>query len=415
MRSSALASTGLLWFSLGTVAIFACNGDGAGRSTSAAEAAGGAGKSAAGGTGGALGAGDALAGAASGGRLDSGMTGTGASGGGTAPPKGTPVVMVGSTDGVLRAFTMDDADGSLSPAGSVDGPDGLDFIALGPDDRTVFATRDSAISAYVYDPTSQSFSPRGDGSTAGRGTHVAIDPSGRYVFVAHYDQGVVSLLPFSSAAGFGASTSISPGVKAHQVRIDASGRHVYVPCLGSNHVAEYDFDPAVGTLSPASTPTAPAGGGPRHMDFSPSAPRAYVLAELSSQLHVYDVDSKTGLLSLRAADSVYTSADGQYHWSSDVHVTPDGRHVYATNRQPSEVVRFAVLEGGGLERLGAEPLEGVVRSFAMDPRGRYLQIGGDTGSLVAYRIDPATGGLTRTASTTGLGNVRATIIRYMGE
>src|SRR5687767_11962243 len=162
MRSSFPAFTALLWFSLGAVAIFACNGAGAGRSTSAG-AANGADMSAAssGGAGGAFGRGDALGGASSGGRLDSGMTEAGASG--AAALAGTPLVIVGSTDGMLRAFAMDERDGSVSPAGSVDGPEGLEFIALGPDDRTVFATRDSAITAYVYDPKTQNFSPRGDG------------------------------------------------------------------------------------------------------------------------------------------------------------------------------------------------------------------------------------------------------------
>jgi 6-phosphogluconolactonase len=242
-------------------------------------------------------------------------------------PSGEPYVFTGSTNGILRAFRMNASDGSDTAAGSIQTPDGLDFVALGPDDRTFFVSRDSAIAAYVYDRAAQSFSPGDDATTAGRGTFAAIDPAGSRVLVAHYSEGQLSLLPYSSGSGFGALTALAPGENAHQVRFDTSGRRVYVPCLGSDYVALYDLDPALGTLSPAQPPTVPALGGPRHMDFHPLSPIAYVLTENSSELHVFDINTATGGLSLRSGDSVYTSEDEEYHWSSDIHVTPDGRFV----------------------------------------------------------------------------------------
>jgi 6-phosphogluconolactonase len=116
---------------------------------------------------------------------------------------------------------------------------------------------------------------------------------------------------------------------------------------------------------------------------------------------------------LRSGDSVYTSEDEEYHWSSDVHVTPDGRFLYATNREPPEVVIFAIAAGGSLERIAAEPLDGVARAFAIDPAGGYLQIGDEDGQLLALRIDASSGALSRTASTSNLGNVHTTLVRYL--
>lgn len=352
--------------------------------------------------------------------------GSGASGGGSGvePPEtgaggsmnlpaGDPYVFVGSTNGMLRAFRMNDSDGSLTPAGSIQTPDGLDFMALGPDVRTFFVSRDDAVATYLYDRASQSFTPGSNATTAGRGTFVTVAPTGQSVFVAHYTEGQLSLLPYSSSSGFGALTALTPGENAHQARIGPGGRHLYVPCLGSDHIAIYDFDPALGTLSPAQPPSATALGGPRHIDFHPLAPIVYVLTEVSSQLHVYDLDTETGALSLRPGDSVYTSEDEEYHWSSDVHVTPDGRFVYATNRDTPEIVIFSIAADGSVERLGAEPLDGVVRAFALDPAGGYLQVGDEDGQLIAFRIDAATGALSRAASTPNLGNVHATILRYL--
>lgn len=400
---------------LGVLLALGCNEEGAPRTpvTGAGGSTGGSGAAGVSslGAGGASGSGGAASdGAGAGGRMDPTMP---EAGGPTNEPAGDPYVFAGSTNGMLRAFRMDARDGSLTPAGAIQTPDGLDFIALGPDDRTFFVSRDDAVAAYVYDRAAQSFAAASESSTAGRGTFVAIAPAGQSVFVAHYSEGQLSVLPYASSSGFGALTALTPGENAHQVRIGPSGRRVYVPCLGSDHIAIYDFDPVLGALSPAQPPTAAALGGPRHLDFHPLAPIVYVLTEVSSQLHVYDLDTETGALSLRPGDSVYTAEDEEYHWSSDVHVTPDGRFAYATNRDPSEIVIFAIAADGSLERLRAEPLDGVVRAFAMDPAGRYLQVGDEDGQLIAFRIDATTGALTRTASTSNLGNVHATILRYL--
>lgn len=310
---------------------------------------------------------------------------------------------------------MDAADGSLEAAGELDTGNNLDFVALGPDDRTVFISQGSTVRAYAYDRGAESFSLLDQEATAGSGTHVAVDPSGRFVFVAHYDEGELSFLSYSEPGGFGTAQVLAPGENTHQTRLDASGVHVYVPCLGSNTVAQYDLNPTSGALTPAATANAEATGGPRHLDFHPTLPVAYVLTENGSQLHVYDINAATGSLQLRSNGSLGTAADGQDHWSSDVHVSPDGRFVYAVNRDPPELVRFQIDGNGALTRLGADALGAVVREFAMDPAGRYIQIGGTDGNLVAYRIDAASGALTRTTTQPGLGSIYATSIIYLAN
>lgn len=329
------------------------------------------------------------------------------------PPGGTAYVFAGSTDGSLRAFVMDPSDGSLEAAGTTETGQGLDFIALGPDDRTLFIARESSLAAYTYDAESEAFTPSGETETAGSGTYVSVDPTGGYVFVASYNEGLLSFFGYDSQAGFSDGETVSAGTNAHQVRMDAAGRHIYVPCLGENYVAQYDFDASSGALTESAAAAAPADGGPRHMTFHPTARVAYVLTENSSQIHVYDVNESSGALELRADASVYTADDEMRHWSSDIQITPDGSIVYAINRDEPELVRFEVAADHSLERLGSDDLPAVVRAFAVDPAGDYLQIGGADGNLVAYRIDPGDGSLTETARVSGLGDIHTTIIRYL--
>jgi 6-phosphogluconolactonase len=321
---------------------------------------------------------------------------------------GTPHVFVGSTDGMLRAYVMNEADGSLQEAGTEDAGS-LDFFTVGPDGTTVFVSAGSSVSAYAYDRGDQSFSLIDEASTSGGGTHVTVDPTGGYVFVAHYNEGALSFHSFSSADGFGPEQAFSPGDNAHQARVDASGTHVYVPCLGSNHVAQYSLDG--GSLTALTPATVTAAGGPRHFDFHPSQPVAYVVAELTSEVHVFDVGA-SGLLTPRGGASVFTHADEQYHWSSDIKVTPDGAHLYAVNRDPSEIVLFSIGSDQNATRVSSAALGGPVRSFAMDPKGKYLQVGGDDGVLRSFAIG-AEGSLTPGPQTTNLGNIRNAEIHYL--
>jgi len=322
-------------------------------------------------------------------------------------------VFTGSTNGTLRAFVMNPSDGSLEAAGSAETGNGLDFIALGPDQRTLFISRDTSLAAYTYDPGSGTFTAGAEVQTEGGGTYVNVDPTGAYVFVASYNEGLLSFFSYDTADGFSEAQTFEPGMNAHQVRIDAAGRHVYVPCLGSNHVAQYDLDPTSGVLSATAAATVPSNGGPRHMIFHPSQPVAYVLTENTSQVHVYDVDETSGSLTLRADQSAFTAEDEMRHWSSDIQITPDGSYVYAVNRDAPEVVRFEVQADQSLVRSGSDSLGSVVRAFAVDPAGAYLQIGGEDGNLVAYRIDPDTGSLSETSNVPGLGDIHNTIIRYL--
>jgi 6-phosphogluconolactonase len=128
-------------------------------------------------------------------------------------------------------------------------------------------------------------------------------------------------------------------------------------------------------------------------------------------VHVFDVDAG-GLLVARAGPAVYTAQDQQYHWSSDVRLTPDGRFVYAVNRQPDEVVRFAVAADGSLTRQSATALGGEVRAFAIEPGGEFLLAGNGNGSVVSYRI-AENGDLSQSASTNNLGTVNVTLARYL--
>src|SRR5206468_9638376 len=141
--------------------------------------------------------------------------------------------------------------------------------------------------------------------------HLMLDKQGRYLLVANYGSGSVSVLPVAADGQLGDATdvvqhtgnSINPdrqkGPHAHCVTLDAANRFVFVCDLGLDKVLAYRFDPQRGKLTPHNPPFAPIkrGAGPRHMVFRPDNRFAYVTNEMNSTITAFRYDAKAGVLS----------------------------------------------------------------------------------------------------------------------
>jgi 6-phosphogluconolactonase len=82
--------------------------------------------------------------------------------------------------------------------------------------------------------------------------------------------------------------------------------------------------------------------------------------------------------------------------SADIHVSPDGRFLYASERTTSTLAAFRIdPDSGLLDGIGSIPSEKTPRGFNIDPTGRFLlAVGQDSHHLAAYAIDQETGRLT---------------------
>ncbi|HSC86530.1 MAG TPA: beta-propeller fold lactonase family protein, partial [Polyangiaceae bacterium] len=143
--------------------------------------------------------GNGVVGSGSGGTATGGGTGGSSTGGtpgsGGEAVTGAPYVFVGTTDGFVRVYAMDEVDGALSDASAFDTGEWLDFFTVGPDNRTVFVSSGGNVSAFAYDPAKKTLTLIDSASTFGAGTHVEVDPTGGFVFVAHYNEGKLTFLP----------------------------------------------------------------------------------------------------------------------------------------------------------------------------------------------------------------------------
>lgn len=214
--------------------------------------------------------------------------------GSSAPPPKQSWVFTASTDGQLHAFELDTETGVATERGDhAIGSNGGDvFIAMAAGSTRLFAVYNRGIVAFDFAPESGAFTERARGTTLGGGTYVGISPGEQHAYVAHYGENQLTYLTFDGAA-FSTPQGIAAGQKVHSAQESEAGGWVLVPCLGSDHVAQYRRDG--NELQPAQVATVAVAGGPRHFAFHPSKSIAYVLSELSSELRTFEFTEAGGL------------------------------------------------------------------------------------------------------------------------
>ena len=282
---------------------------------------------------------------------------------------------------------------------------------------TVHGDGDQA-SAYRIDPATGRLTLINHQATGGKnGVHLAIDATGKVLVVANYASGTLAALPINADGSLAALSDLAtlpgtpgphrveqPSSRPHHCPFDPSRTFIVVPDKGLDKVFVFRLDAAAGKLIPNDPPwvVARAGAAPRHIDFHPSKPYAYVLNELDSTMTTYQFDSSRGVLKpIQIVPTTPSSYTGN-NTAAEIAVTRSGRFVYASNRGHNSIVIFSIdAAAGTLTPVGWEPTQGMTpRYFGLDPAGANLYAANQASdSVVAFRVNERTGRLTPTGET----------------
>jgi 6-phosphogluconolactonase len=309
---------------------------------------------------------------------------------------------------------------TLAPLGLAAAASSPSFLALDPTRRLLFAVNEvnqfegkptGAVSAFAIDRAKGTLALINRRPSMGAGPcHLALDRSGRHLFVANYGSGSVSVLPVARDGRLGAASdvvqhtgsSVNPdrqkGPHAHCVTVDRDNRFVFVCDLGLDKVLAYRFDAAHGTLTPHDPPFAPLkpGAGPRHMVFRPDGRFAYVVNELTSTITAFRYDANGGVL--REVQTVSTLPEHFEGANSgaEIDVHRSGRWLYVSNRGHNSVVLFDIdSDAGTLSYVEEQGTAGFTpRHFGIDPSATYLAVGNqNSDTILVARIDAGNGRL----------------------
>jgi 6-phosphogluconolactonase len=324
----------------------------------------------------------------------------------------TSVAYVSNADSrEISVLKLDRQNGTLQALQTVSVSGAVMPLAISPDKRFLYASLRSdpfSVVSFSINPASGKLTALGSATLPDSMANIATDRSGRWLFAASYGGHKMSVGPIDANGMAGPATQVLPtGKNAHAAVIDATNRHLFVTNLGSDQVMQWNFDAATGQLTANTLPVlhTRVGAGARHLVFHPDGRHAYLLDELDGGVDLLGYDAAQGQLSLLKTWSTLPAGFVGKPWAADLHLTPNGRFLYTSERTSSTLAMWAVdAHSGELRLIGHQPTEKQARAFQIDPSGRWLlAVGQVSNGLSLYRIDPSTGRLTQQGNSLPLG------------
>ncbi len=291
------------------------------------------------------------------------------------------------------------ADGGLRLQSTVPVGGNLMPMAISPNHKVLYAVRRSepmAVACLAIDPVSHDLQLQAEAALPASMAYVSTDRAGRFLLAASYPGHQLTVSPIAPNGTVGPVQQVLPtGPHAHAILPSPCNRYVLATALGGGELMVWHFKAESGQLTPAPSWAARAGAGPRHLRFDPQGRRVYLLHELDGTVDVLTWDADQGGLSLLQTVGILPPGFTGKPWAADLHLTPDGRHLYTSERTSSTLAHFTVdAATGRLTARGHTSVETQPRGFAIDPSGCHLLVVGQLSHhLSRWAIDPDSGQL----------------------
>ena len=323
----------------------------------------------------------------------------------------------GNSRGIYH-FRFNMANGELQPLGVAGEADNPSYLAIDVKKGRLYAVNEVAefagrpgggVCAFAIEPSTGDLSFISQTHNHGAGPcYLSLDHSGRYLLVANYSGGNVTVIlvsddgvlnePIDTIAHTGSRLHPKRQKRPHphSIVLDPANKYAFVPDLGLDRVLQYRFDRVTGRLVANRRPwvEVEAGSGPRHLVFHPEGRFAYVINELSSTITAYVYDPNQGNLEL--LQSISTLPDDYFgsNLAADLHVTPSGKFLLGSNRSHDSIAFYAIDPNSGwLTLVDFVPTQGrTPRGFVIDPSGTFALVANqDSHTIMIFRIDEEQG------------------------
>jgi len=340
-------------------------------------------------------------------------------------PKTVYYASVGPT---LSLYDLDAEAATLTKRAAVTLPANIQYVWPHPSRRSLYVVSSNGgpgtagdkhfASALTIDPATGNLRLHGEpAALPSRPIHTSVDASGAYLLTAHNNPSKVTVHRIDTDGTIGAPVAqpgnLDTGIYAHQILAAPGNRTVMLVTRGNNAAPGKPEDPGaikifgfnngmlsnLASIAPKNDQGNGLGFGPRHLDFHPTKPWAFVSIERQNKLYVYRLDADTGLARdpMFVKDTLSDPASPAPQGAGPIHVHPNGRFVYVTNRTfpasgpgareialggENSVAVFAIDQTTGEPNL-VQNIDGrglQLRTFGIDPTGRILVVASITAS-----------------------------------
>jgi 6-phosphogluconolactonase len=318
----------------------------------------------------------------------------------------------------IYVYEFDTENGSMKKLSEVDTIINPSFINLSSNGKYLYACTETKLmkhkgilAAFKIDSINGQLTLMNKVSAEGENpVYVSVGNSDNFLVNANYDGANLSVFSLKKDGSLNKLEQLiqfkdSGIIKQRQERshphaavISPEGKFVCVPDLGADKIRVFEIMENKLKERKELTIATPPGAGPRHLVFHPNGKFAYCTGELNGNILSYSYSD--GKLTFIQTLSSY-SKEQPYYATSDIHVSPDGKFLYASNRgEENSISVFSINDKGRLIRIGQEDTGGKhPRFFNIDPSGKFLAVANvETGNVIVFKRDPGTGLLTKTGT-----------------
>lgn len=294
------------------------------------------------------------------------------------------------------------------------------YLTVDPSNNYVYSVSENgnktAVSAFGFDSKSGKLDFLNSSKTKGDDSCYIINDD-KNVITANYTGGSISVFGKNSDGsvtevkqlvqhtGKGINLQRQGSPHVHMVYFSPDKKYVLSNDLGTDQVSIYKYNPNGGNeiLKLKSSVSVKSGSGPRHLTFSKDGKFVYVLHELDGTLTTFSYAN--GTLKKSYETSIVAKGFSGDISSADIHISPDGKFLYASNRgTANDISIFKISKNGKLDVVGQTSTLGKgPRNFAIDPTGNFLLVGHQyTNEVVIFKRNKTTGTLSDTGKRIAL-------------
>jgi 6-phosphogluconolactonase len=300
------------------------------------------------------------------------------------------------------------------------------FLVLSSNQQFVYSVNElgngkGAVSAYAFNKNTGQFTLLNSVLSAGdHPCHISTDRKNRFVFVSNYSGGNLSAIAINADGSLsntiqtiqhtGSSINKARQEKAHvhSAVLSPNEKFLLVQDLGTDLISVYAVNLNHQTKPISEKPIAVfqcnPGDGPRHISFHPTKPIVYAVQELTGSVTV--LSFKNGRLQKLQHMPMFDKASDKKSGAADIHLSPDGQFLYASNRADyNDLAIYKVASNGLIKWVGSQPTLGLApRNFTIDPTGNFLLAANqNSNEVVVFKRNATTGLLTDTGHRMAVG------------
>ena len=319
----------------------------------------------------------------------------------------------------IYLFHFDTATGKATEISHTDSAKNPSYLTISKDKLNVYAVNESAEgSVSVYSLKNNQLNLLQNKSSKGASPcYIALSPDQRNLFVANYMGGSLTSFhrfadgqisnpqQFIQHSGSSVNKGRQEKAHVHGLFFSPEGKYLLTPDLGTDQVSIYPYQfknsPPLDEQKVKNIPSSP-GAGPRHLTFSANGKFIYIIEELTGSISVYRFTK--GVASFIQTLAIHPAAATTIHGSADIHLSPDGLFLYATNRgTENNIVKLPVFPNGKLDEkhISYYSTQGnAPRNFTMTPDGNWLLVANqESDNVIVFKRNTTTGELTNTGNS----------------